>query len=80
MSVKSWINSPSGEGAAPAAGLVQIQGVAFGGMHAVSKVEGFFLIVGDVDDGRLQPVVKLLDLVTHLHAQLGVEVGKGLIE
>lgn len=39
MTVKSWINTPSGEGAGPAAGLVQIQGVAFGGVHAVKKVE-----------------------------------------
>ena len=39
MSVKSWINSPSGEGTQPKAGMVQIQGVAFGGMHAVRKVE-----------------------------------------
>jgi len=39
MSVKSWINSPSSEGAARAAGMTQIQGVAFGGMHAVQKVE-----------------------------------------
>jgi sulfite dehydrogenase len=39
MTVKSWINSPSSEGNAPAAGLVQIQGVAFGGMNAVKKVE-----------------------------------------
>lgn len=39
MTVKSWINSPSSEGNSPAAGLVQIQGVAFGGMNAVKKVE-----------------------------------------
>ena len=39
MTVKSWINSPSGEGSVPAAGLMQIQGVAFGGMNAVKKVE-----------------------------------------
>jgi len=39
MTVKSWINSPISEGNSPAAGLVQIQGVAFGGMNAVKKVE-----------------------------------------
>ena len=39
MTVKSWINSPSSEGNSPAAGQVQIQGVAFGGMNAVKKVE-----------------------------------------
>lgn len=39
MTVKSWINSPSGEGTGPSAGMVQIHGVAFGGMNAVRKVE-----------------------------------------
>jgi sulfite dehydrogenase len=39
MTVKSWINSPNGEGGATAAGLMQIQGVAFGGLNAVKKVE-----------------------------------------
>jgi len=39
MTVKSWINSPNSEGNSPSAGLVQIQGVAFGGMNAVKKVE-----------------------------------------
>jgi sulfite dehydrogenase len=35
MSVKSWINSPIPEDGNQASGLVQIQGVAFGGMNAV---------------------------------------------
>ncbi|RZU02898.1 sulfite oxidase [Rivibacter subsaxonicus] len=39
MSVKSWINSPSPEASTLKAGLVQIHGVAFGGLHAVSRVE-----------------------------------------
>lgn len=39
MAVKSWINSPASEQGAIAAGLVQIKGVAFGGMHAVKAVE-----------------------------------------
>ena len=39
MTVKSWINSPNGEGGTTAAGLMQIQGVAFGGLNAVKKVE-----------------------------------------
>ncbi len=38
MSVKSWVNSPLAESAV-AAGMVQIHGVAFGGLHAVKKVE-----------------------------------------
>ena len=37
--MKSWINTPNGEGGAAAAGLMQIQGVAFGGLNAVKKVE-----------------------------------------
>mgnify|MGYP006184266235 CR=1 FL=1 len=39
MSVKSWINSPLPEDGGQAAGLVQIHGVAFGGMDAVKGVE-----------------------------------------
>ena len=39
MSVKSWINSPIPEDGDQAAGKVQIQGVAFGGMNAVKGVE-----------------------------------------
>ena len=39
MSVKSWINSPLPEAGTQAAGMVQIHGVAFGGMHAVKGVE-----------------------------------------
>jgi len=39
MDVKSWINSPLPEDDTQAAGLVQINGVAFGGMHAVKGVE-----------------------------------------
>lgn len=39
MSVKSWINSPNGDGAALTAGPVQIHGVAFGGTRAVKRVE-----------------------------------------
>lgn len=36
MGVKSWINSPSTDAAA---GTVQIHGVAFGGLHAVRRLE-----------------------------------------
>jgi DMSO/TMAO reductase YedYZ molybdopterin-dependent catalytic subunit len=39
MSVKSWINAPSGDGDALVAGPVQIHGVAFGGTQAVQRVE-----------------------------------------
>lgn len=39
MSVKSWINSPASDGGPVSAGLVQIKGVAFGGINAVRGVE-----------------------------------------
>lgn len=39
MSVKSWINAPGTDGRPVPAGNVQIHGVAFGGMNAVSAVE-----------------------------------------
>ena len=39
MSVKSWINSPSPDDSAHREGWMQINGVAFGGMHAVKGVE-----------------------------------------
>ncbi|MFC7517488.1 sulfite oxidase [Herbaspirillum sp. GCM10030257] len=39
MNVKSWINSPAPEGGPLSAGLVQVKGVAFGGVHAVQGVE-----------------------------------------
>ena len=39
MTVKSWINSPLPEDGMLKSGTAQIQGVAFGGMHAVKGVE-----------------------------------------
>lgn len=39
MTVKSWINSPNPDSAALGKGRVQISGVAFGGLHAVKRVE-----------------------------------------
>lgn len=39
MAVKSWINSPSPDEAPIVAGVAQIKGVAFGGMHAIKTVE-----------------------------------------
>ncbi len=46
MAPKSWINSPAPESGAVRSGLVQIKGVAFGGMNAVRRVEV------SVDGGR----------------------------
>ena len=39
MSVKSWVNSPSPDEGTQREGWMQINGVAFGGMHAVKGVE-----------------------------------------
>ncbi len=39
MNVKSWINGPLPEHGALAAGTVLVKGVAFGGLHAVKRVE-----------------------------------------
>lgn len=39
MTVKSWINSPGSDSAPLEKGRVQISGVAFGGLHAVKRVE-----------------------------------------
>lgn len=39
MSVKSWINGPGADGSPVPAGVVQIHGVAFGGLNAVRRVE-----------------------------------------
>lgn len=39
MGVKSWINTPAPDSGTLKAGMVQILGVAFGGMNAVAKVE-----------------------------------------
>ena len=38
------------------------------------------LVVRDIDDGRLEPLVEFLDLGTHLHAELCIEIGQRLVE
>ena len=39
MAVKSWINSPTVDNGTVKTGMVQVQGVAFGGTDAVKRVE-----------------------------------------
>jgi sulfite dehydrogenase len=39
MNVKSWINHPAGDESAVKAGMMQINGVAFAGVHSVKRVE-----------------------------------------
>src|SRR4028119_821720 len=46
---------------------------------AVGHRHGLGLVVGDVDGGGADPVVQLGDLRPHLHPELGVEVGEGLV-
>ena len=46
----------------------------------VGHGHGLDLVVGDVDRGGLQPLMQLLDLGAHLHAQFGVEIGERLVE
>src|SRR6266404_2344078 len=48
--------------------------------HPVRERHGFDLIVGDIDGGGAHFLVNPLDLDAHLHAQLGIEVGKRFIE
>ena len=46
----------------------------------MAEGHGFDLIVGDVDAGNSEPLLEPPDLETHLHPELGVEIGKGFIE
>ncbi len=54
MNVKSWINHPSGDGGALQPGLVQIDGVAFGGDEALDGVEV------SLDGGQTWEVAQLI--------------------
>ncbi|GAB2870611.1 sulfite oxidase [Pseudoduganella ginsengisoli] len=54
MGVKSWINGPLPDSGALAAGPCVIHGVAFGGLHAVKRVEV------SVDDGKTWQEAKLV--------------------
>ena len=46
----------------------------------IGERHGLDLVVGDVDDGGLQFLVEARDLDAHVHPQLGIEVGQGLVE
>lgn len=54
MAPKSWINSPAPETGAVSAGMAQIKGVAFGGLHAVKSVEV------SVDGGKTWKTARLV--------------------
>ena len=46
---------------------------------AVAQGHGLGLVVGDVDEGAVDALTQLQDLGAHLVAQLGVQVGEGLV-
>ena len=48
--------------------------------HAIAERQRLHLVVRDVDHRRAEPLVELLQLGAHAHAQLGVEVGERLVE
>ena len=48
--------------------------------HAVGQGHGLNLVVGDVDHGRLQPLVQGRELVPHADAQGGVQIGQRFVE
>ncbi len=70
MTVKSWINGPGTDGKPVAAGTVQIHGVAFGGMHAVTQVEV------SVDGGKTWSTARLVgpDLGRYAWRQFALSV------
>ena len=47
---------------------------------AVRHRQRLDLVVGDVDDGRTQPLMQALDLAAHLSPSLGVEVRQRFVE
>src|SRR5215831_18895264 len=48
--------------------------------HTIAERHGLGLVVGDVDEGRGQPLVQLFDLAAHLGAQRRIQVGQRLVE
>jgi hypothetical protein len=46
----------------------------------VGDGEGFFLVVGDVDGGAAGGFADSADFGAHFEAELGVEIGEGLVE
>ena len=67
--------------------IIQLQGradlldIAHGHTHdPVSQGQGLDLVMGDVDHGGIQPLVQQQDLTAGGGAELGVQVGQGLVE
>ncbi len=47
---------------------------------AIGKRHRLDLVMGDIDRGRLHLLVHALDLGSHLHAQLRVQIAQWLVE
>ena len=47
---------------------------------AVADRVGFFLVMGDEDRGQSEPLLQFAQLAADLDPQLGIEIGKGLVE
>ena len=47
--------------------------------HLVGHAHGFGLVVRDIDHRETQPLLQLAQLTAHFLAQLGIEVGQGLV-
>jgi hypothetical protein len=48
--------------------------------NARSERHGLDLVMRDIDGRLAHPLMQLLDFGAHVHAQLGVEIGEGLVE
>jgi hypothetical protein len=48
--------------------------------HRVGDGQRLLLVVRDVDHGQPQRLLQVADLLAHITAQLGVEVGQRLVE
>ena len=48
--------------------------------HPVGDGHGLLLVVGDIDGGNAKALLQVLQLIAQLDTQLGVQVGKRLIQ
>ena len=48
--------------------------------HAISQGHGFYLVMRHIDRGGIHRLMHLLDFCAHLYAELGIQIGKRLIE
>ena len=60
-------------------GVVLLEHAVFNEADLGGQGHGLHLVVGDIDEGRTGLHVEALELIAHLQAQLGVQIGQGLI-